>query len=773
MRIYVDFRCLQDRESKFRGVGLHTASILRYAKNQKQWPVEMVGILDEKLDSLPPEYASLADTIQYSKMPRPSENLTAFIQPAPMSFDGSWCAPLIGRTRILSCAIVYDFIPWDVPRYLGTPQLRKWYLNNLLWLKNYNLYCPISDYTARRLREELNTTEASIAVTGCPIRPAFANFSPSQISTKPLRTRFRPGQYFVMVGGSDRRKNAECALVAHARLNARLAKPVGLIVAGRYVTSYEAELRAQYHRDGGDAAQVEFPQDLTDQELAALYHKSIAVVCPSQIEGFSLPVIEAIACSSPVLASDNDAQRELVLQPEALFNADDHDRLAHLMERMIHDPAISRSLVEQQAPMASKFTESEVARRFWNHLRLHADRRRTPAAISWRTDKPRVAFLTPYPPDRSGVADYTAASLKSIAEHATVDVFTDAQGHRADPWVRKFQPISQWPYIVDEYDSVVAVLGNSHFHNQILEFHSRHGGPCLVHDNRLMNLHTSVLGLPKFATYATHILGRCVSPAEAHYWLVNPKESPSIFFDEVLVRADPLIVHSRGIQARVADQYGRQSQYLPFCCYRHFKAAELTDAARHAARQRLALKPKEIIVATFGLVDYHKGCLDCIEAIGHLRKSGVPAELHFVGSAGSEAPVLQATAERLGVADHVKFVDKWISDDVYRDYMIAADFAIQLRTHGFGGLSGALLDCISAGLPTVANDDLATAMNGPDYVFRVPDSLDSVLIAQRLEEAFRNGRHLTRCCPERDNYVLEHSFDRYAVQMMQVLGLAG
>ncbi len=46
----------------------------------------------------------------------------------------------------------------------------------------------------------------------------------------------------------------------------------------------------------------------------------------------------------------------------------------------------------------------------------------------------------------------------------------------------------------------------------------------------------------------------------------------------------------------------------------------------------------------------------------------------------------------------------------------------------------ALLDCIAAGLPTVANDDMAEAMDAPSYVLRVPDHPSPVLIAEALAE---------------------------------------
>ena len=96
-----------------------------------------------------------------------------------------------------------------------------------------------------------------------------------------------------------------------------------------------------------------------------------------------------------------------------------------------------------------------------------------------------------------------------------------------------------------------------------------------------------------------------------------------------------------------------------------------------------------------------------------------------------------------------------------------------MRTHRFGGLSGAVGDCIAAGLPTVVNDDLASAFDSPSYVLRVSDELDPREIANTLNAAIGRGLHRCRHEEERRSYVESDSFDRYAVQLLDVLGVSG
>jgi glycosyltransferase involved in cell wall biosynthesis len=772
MRIYFDLRCLQDPCYAFRGVGFHSAALLRHAKEHLPPSAHTIGILDEGMADPPAEYRGLVDQLQYAAFPSPPAGQPAvLVQLSPMTHDQSRLAPLLGRSQVFCATVIYDFIPLVEPQYLAAPAARRGYYSNLAWLKYYHAFYPISQYSADALRDVVRAAPGRVAVTGACLRETFVRFEAPPLDAAAPRCAFFPRHYFIVVGGQDGRKNVEAVLAAHARLLARRRGGAGLVVVGHYSPDYRDGLRKVYADHGGPPEMLEFVHDVTDQELGVLYHHALATVCPSRIEGFSLPVVEALACGSPVLASANDAHRELLPHADALFAHDDPARLAALLEELLQDHRRRDALLERQRGVAGRFAEDAVAARFWNHLvRAHRVWR---AAAPQRPSKPRIAFLTPYPPDRSGVAEYTAHSLPSLARHATIDVFTDAKPAGRPSFVRRFQPISALPYVVDEYDRVVAVIGNSHFHIPIIESYRRHGGACLAHDNRMAELYAWWKGQDRFAEMATRALRRPVTVPEVQTWLSDPGRLPSIFFDELLPKADPLIVHSRGIQAQVAKEYGVTARYLPFCCYRHFTADELADGARREARERLGLPADRVSVITLGMVTQSKGCLECIWALEQLLAWGVPADLYFVGSSEHfRAPLVQLT-ERLGLTRHVHLTDDWISDRQYRDFLVAADFAIQLRTHCFGGLSGAVLDCISAGLPTVVNDDMARAMDGPEYVLRVPDHLSPTLIAEQIAEGHAAERHRVRCSAGRDDYVREHSFDNYAERMMQVLGLAG
>jgi hypothetical protein len=183
------------------------------------------------------------------------------------------------------------------------------------------------------------------------------------------------------------------------------------------------------------------------------------------------------------------------------------------------------------------------------------------------------------------------------------------------------------------------------------------------------------------------------------------------------------------------------------------------------------LDPKRLIIVSLGIVAKEKAPIPCLDALQILREQGLDAELYFVGTNGGIAEFWSEWIAERGLRGHAHFLNRWIDEATYRDYCLAGDLALQLRTHRFGGISGALADCISAGLPTVANLDLADALDSPDYVFRVSDELVPADIAARLTQAQSSLAQVSDRLEIRRKYLEERNFDSYSKNLLQVLGL--
>jgi len=550
---------------------------------------------------------------------------------------------------------------------------------------------------------------------------------------------------------------------------------IALIITGTYSGNWQASLRALHAENGGKPDLLRFPGHVQEQALVDLYRGATCVVCPSRAEGFSIPIIEAMAMGAPVIASSIPAHAELIERRDLLASPDDDATVARLLERIANDPLFRSEIVSGYQGAWRRFRAPAVARRAWSAVVAQAARRPLlpPAAMVGRRRRPRVAILSPLPPDRSGVATYTAASLGEIGRHLDLHVFTETGNPLPVAGPQTIQPLSALPHLSSVFERVISVVGNSHFHLSIFQHLRRYGGACIAHDSRLLHFYHSCLGEVRCKEQAERELGRPLAGGEIDRWLRDESTLETQFLGEIAQISEPLLLHSKVTVRLVEERYQAHPVYLPFCIYREQAANALTPEARATARRRLEISDDTILIVSFGIVNASKAPGDCILALQILRAWGYAARLSFVGPAGADSETLRRLARRIGADGAVGLTEGFVDETTYTDFLLAADVGIQLRTHGFGGLSGALLDCIASGLPTVANKDLAEAMEAPGYVTRVPDLPSPLMIAEALAALVEEAGRSSRREEERLAYAHERSFTRYAQRLVAALGFDG
>ncbi|MGI4976864.1 MAG: glycosyltransferase [Janthinobacterium lividum] len=776
--LIVDLRCLQDENYRERGVGRHALGLLRHAREHSRFAAShrIIGIADPALPALGEGVRSLLDQVQPTGYVGDMAGCW-FVQLSPMTHDPLFTARLASSPLCLRAAVVYDFIPFDFPaRYLPDAQRRLDYNAQLAWLSGYDLFMPISRSSAKRLRDLLQIPERDVTVTGAPLDPAFERDA-AAAHDRPL-----DGRHLLVIGGGDPRKNVECPIRAHAACAEMAAAGVPIVVTGSYAP-HQVEAFRQLHRDGGGhPGRLRFPGHVGEAELLGLYREAFCVVTASRAEGFSLPVIEAMAAAVPSVASRIAAHRELVEDEALLFEPDDHEALAAILARAMR-PEWRRAVVEQQAATWPRFRTAEVARLFWSAMQARADEDAAKSARggsvagaqraqgSAGARRPRVALLSPVPPDRSGVADYTAACCAELALRVDLHVFTETE-NPAPIANTVISPLSELPMLSGEFDRVIGVMGNSHYHTRIFRLLMRYGGACICHDVRLVGFYAAILGWDHALATASAELGRPVERREVDGWLADESTLKATFLGELAAQCEPFMLHSPPVARIVAERFGTEPVCLPFSIYRAWAPEALLESRRQEARARLGIGDGEVLIATFGFVAETKAPGECIWALDLLRGWGIAARLVFVGASlmGDLAALLQLSAE-LGLEEHVRFLEDYVTEEIYRDYLLAADYGVQLRAYGMGAMSGALLDCISSGLPTVANQDMADATNAPGFVRRVPDKLAPVLVAEAIADLIAADGVVERDGAERRAFEARHNFGAYADQLCQAVGL--
>ena len=112
----------------------------------------------------------------------------------------------------------------------------------------------------------------------------------------------------------------------------------------------------------GLSARVHFPGFVDDADLPALYTMAAVFAFPSWYEGFGLPVLEAMACGTPVVAADNSSLPEVVGEAGLMVDASDIGGLAAALAQLLTGDELRARLVSAGAEQVRRFRWENAAR---------------------------------------------------------------------------------------------------------------------------------------------------------------------------------------------------------------------------------------------------------------------------------------------------------------------------------------------------------------------------------------------------------------------------
>jgi len=167
------------------------------------------------------------------------------------------------------------------------------------------------------------------------------------------------GDYLLYLGTLQPRKNLVRLVEAFARLQPSTAN-VQLVLAGKKGWLHDDLLA---HVEAlGLRRHVVFPGYVAEENKASLLSGALALVYPSLYEGFGLPVLEAMACGTPVLTSSVSSLPEVAGGAALLVDPLDVDAIAIGMSRLIADADLRTTLVEKGHAQVRKFSWADAAR---------------------------------------------------------------------------------------------------------------------------------------------------------------------------------------------------------------------------------------------------------------------------------------------------------------------------------------------------------------------------------------------------------------------------
>ena len=298
----------------------------------------------------------------------PSQRLHLHRSPYPdrLRTDQVWLPRVI--TEIAPSAAHFPAFapPWNVPKGIRVA----WTIHDgVFWLypKTLSLagklyYRPLVNRAlGRRSFDVILTVSESAAAD---VRRRTSDRTPIFVTRNGLAASFRPRRrgpacvgserFILAVGTAEPRKNLTRLVRAHSRLRSLDPKAPPLVIVGRTGWGHEAL---------GEAAAVRRLEAVPDDDLASLYSHCAAFVLPSLYEGFGLPLLEAMACGAPCIASDIPALREVGGDACIYVAPDDLVGIAEALTTVLVDRRLAAQMRTAALARSSQFSWIDCARK--------------------------------------------------------------------------------------------------------------------------------------------------------------------------------------------------------------------------------------------------------------------------------------------------------------------------------------------------------------------------------------------------------------------------
>lgn len=219
----------------------------------------------------------------------------------------------------------------------------------------------ISHSTKTDLGKFLNIPPEKITVTHLGVRPGF-NSAVKQERLGEIIDKYRlPSRYLFYVGNFFPYKNLERLLDALIILSDRHGLSIPLVIGGKIHPFFRDEVhKSVSSRSLSD--RVIFTGYIPDDDLPCLYRAASAFVLPSLYEGFGLPVLEAMACGTPVACSSTSSLPEVAGDAALLFDPDSCESIAEALMRALSDEDLRKDLSAKGVRRAAHFSWETCAR---------------------------------------------------------------------------------------------------------------------------------------------------------------------------------------------------------------------------------------------------------------------------------------------------------------------------------------------------------------------------------------------------------------------------
>jgi glycosyltransferase involved in cell wall biosynthesis len=321
----------------------------------------------------------------------------------------------------------------------------------------------------------------------------------------------------------------------------------------------------------------------------------------------------------------------------------------------------------------------------------------------------RLAWFTPLPPVRSGIARYNVELLPALASSHQIDIFVD-QELQVHPARAEHLHVFDahdfiWKNELQPYDLIVYQMGNARSHEYMWAYLVRYPGLVVLHDGQLH--HARALALLQQKKYDNY---------RSEFWFNHPDANTDVpelgiegllgsltyFWPMLRTIVDSsrfIVVHNSWLANRLHEEYPGARVHL---VEMGVPDSRPHSAAREIIRARHRIPGDAVVFMSLGKITPEKRIREAVRALAAMADVCPLTHLLLAGETVDYYDAL-ADARKLGVDRHLSVVG-FIDDNEVDDYLAAADVCLCMRWPTSRETSASWLRCLASGRPTITTD---------------------------------------------------------------------
>lgn len=268
-------------------------------------------------------------------------------------------------TKVPQCLVLHDLAFLHHPSFIKKSHLLFYKKYTPKFLEKAKSIATVSEFSKNDILTHYKTNPGKIDVVFSAAKDIFHPFTEEE--KKETKNKYTEGkEYFVYAGAIHPRKNLMNLLKAFSVFKKRQQTNMKLILTGRLAWKYESFTKSlktyKYRHDVLMTGYVE------EGELVRIIGAAHGLIYPSLLEGFGVPVLEAMLCDVPVITSANSSMQEIAKDAALYADANSYADIADKMMMLYKDETLRKQLIEKGRQVAKQYNWDITADLFWKSI---------------------------------------------------------------------------------------------------------------------------------------------------------------------------------------------------------------------------------------------------------------------------------------------------------------------------------------------------------------------------------------------------------------------